>query len=273
VLVLDPQYRGSDLAQSPVTPGMQIVIMQPTYLPWIGYLDLIDQAEVFVFLDSVQFERQSWQQRNRLKIQGALQWLSVPVLRSGHSTELIRAMQIERSTQFPQKHIRTIEQNYRRALYFDKYFASLKAILEAEEHLLSNLNQRLIRWLAEMIGVQTNFKRSSDLQALGRRSELLANICLELGFSTYLSPLGSAGYILEASESFERCGITVVFQHYEHPQYRQLSEPFVPFASALDLLFNEGERSLEIMRSGRRPHYSLDAVRQLAAKETTKSSL
>jgi WbqC-like protein family len=273
VFVLNQPHRSNDLTQSPITPGMQIVIMQPTYLPWMGYLDLIDQAEVFVFLDSVQFERQSWQQRNRLKIQGALQWLSVPVLRSGHSTELIRAMQIERSAMFPQKHIRTIEQNYRRAPYFDKYFASLKAILEADERLLSNLNQRLIRWMAEMIGVKTTFRRSSDLQAQGRRSELLANICLELGFSTYLSPLGSAGYILEATESFELSGITVVFQHYEHPQYRQLSDPFVPFASALDLLFNEGERSLEIMRSGRRPHYSLDAVRQLAAKGSTESSL
>jgi hypothetical protein len=244
---------------------MLIAIMQPTYLPWIGYFDLIDQSEVFVFLDSVQFERQSWQQRNRLKIQGALQWLSVPVLRSGHSTEPIRAMEVKRSELFPQKHIRTIEQNYRRALYFDKYFSSLKAILEADEHKLSNLNQRLIRWMAEMIGVQTDFKCSSELQAQGSRSELLTNICFGLGVSTYLSPLGSADYILETRELFERQGITVVFQHYEHPQYRQLSEPFVPFASALDLLFNEGERSLEIMRSGRRPHYSLEDARRLAA--------
>jgi hypothetical protein len=244
---------------------MLIAIMQPTYLPWIGYFDLIDQTEVFVFLDSVQFERRSWQQRNRLKIQGVLQWLTVPVLRSDRSTEVINGMEIMRSELFPQKHIRTIERNYRRAMYFDKYFSSLKAILEVDENKLSNLNQRLIHWMAEMIGIQTNFKCSSDLQAQGSRSELLANICLRLGVSTYLSPLGSAGYILETPEIFDRQGIKVVFQHYEHPQYRQLSEPFVPFASALDLLFNEGERSLEIIRSGRRPSYSLEDARRLAA--------
>jgi hypothetical protein len=252
---------------------MQIAIMQPTYLPWMGYFDLIDQAEMFVFLDSVQFERQSWQQRNRLKIQGTLQWLSVPVLRSGHSTQPIHGMEVVRSALFPQKHVRTIEQNYRRAPYFEKYFPPLKALLEAEEHLLSNLNQRLICWMAEMIGVQTKFKRSSDLQIHGSRSELLANICLQLGATTYLSPLGSTGYLIEGKEIFERHGITVVFQHYEHPLYRQLSEPFVPFASAMDLLFNEGERSLEIIRSGRRPHYSLEAARRLAANQTTENKL
>ena len=251
----------------------QIAIMQPTYLPWIGYFDLIDQSNTFVFLDTVQFERQSWQQRNRVKIQNGLHWLSVPVLRSGHSTQSIREMEIAKSPAFPLKHLRTIEQHYRRAPYFDDYFPAFEELLSRDEDLLSNLNQALIQWIAKEVGIQADFKCSSDLRANGKRSELLVNICLELGSASYLSPLGSAGYILEEQENFALAGIAVSFQHYEHPNYRQLSEPFLPYASMLDLLFNEGDKALDILRSGRRPHYSLEEARHRAASRTPETSL
>jgi hypothetical protein len=244
---------------------MIAAIMQPTYLPWLGYFDLIDQSDIFVFLDSVQFERRSWQQRNQIKTNDRLEWLTVPVLKSGHYDQVIKDVEIMYTDLFPMKHIRTIEHNYRRSANFGKYFPPLTSILEAREPMLSALNQRLILWLAKMFGIRTEFTRSSDMHAKGSRSALLANICRELGATTYLSPLGSAGYIVEEQGIFAQNGITVLFQHYEHPQYRQPSEPFLPFASALDLLFNEGERSLGIIRSGRLVHYSMDEARQLVA--------
>jgi len=250
---------------------MTIAIMQPTYLPWLGYFDLADQVDLFVFLDSVQFERRSWQQRNRLKIESELELISVPVLKTGRYDQLINEVEIVRSNLFPHRHLGLVEHNYRRSPYFDNYFPALKKILTGEERLLSNLNQTLIRWIAKEIGIQADFKRSAELRAQGKRTELLANICRELGAADYLSPLGSAGYILAEPEYFDLAGVTVAFQHYEHPHYRQLSKPFLPYASMLDLLFNEGVRSLDILRSGRRPPYSLEEARQLAASQTTET--
>lgn len=244
---------------------MKIAVMQPTYLPWIGYFDLMDDSDVFIFHDSIQFEKQSWQQRNQIKTPTELRWLSVPVLIAGRSTQLINEVEIVRTAGFPQKHVNQLEEHYRRAPHFKRYFPELRAILTDPALSLSQLNQALIRAMAGMLGLSPRFMTSSTMQATGVRSERLVNLCRELGATTYLSPLGSAGYMLEDRALFEQAGLTVVFQHYEHPRYRQVSEPFLPFASAVDVLFNEGDDALAILRSGRRPNYSLDETRQLLA--------
>lgn len=246
---------------------MKIAVMQPTYLPWIGYFDLIDESDTFVLHDSIQFEKQSWQQRNRIRTPQELRWLSVPVLIKGRSTQLINEVQIDRAQGFPQKHVNQLEENYRRAPYFKRYFPELKAILTDPGVSLAQLNEQIIRWIARMLGLTAKFVASSAMKATGVRSERLVEMCLELGSRTYLSPLGSAGYLLEDRALFERAGIEIVFQHYEHPVYRQLAEPFLPFASTLDLLFNEGEAALAILRSGRRTHYTLDEARALLATQ------
>ena len=103
---------------------MKIAISQPTYLPWIGYLDLIDQVETFVLLDNVQFERQSWQHRNRIKTPSGLHWLTVPVLFRGRFGQLINEVEI-RDIEFWRNHLRAIELNYRRAPFFADYFDEL----------------------------------------------------------------------------------------------------------------------------------------------------
>jgi hypothetical protein len=107
-----------------------------------------------------------------------------------------------------------------------------------------------------VLGIHTRLASSFQLQQPGKRTELLANICASFGAGQYVSPLGSAVYLLEESNLMDEKGIEVVFQNYEHPQYEQLFPSFLPYASVLDLIFNEGERSLEIIRSGRRTSYS-----------------
>src|SRR4029077_9761508 len=107
---------------------------------------------------------------------------------------------------------------------------------------------RLINWFMELLGVQTSVVLASSLTQEGKRSELLANICRKLGACQYISPLGSAVYLLEEMGCFRDCGVDVVFQNYTHPVYRQLFSPFLTHACVLDLLFNEGGRSLEIIR-------------------------
>ncbi len=235
---------------------MKIAISQPTYLPWLGYFDLIDQVDVFVLLDNVQFEKQSWQQRNRIKTPAGLQWLTVPVMFRGRFGQLIRDVEI-RDAEFWRNHLRAIELNYRRSLFFDRYFEELSSRLKyTPGGLLAELNGRLLEWFMSVLGIQTRVVVSSHLQQAGRRTELLANICASLGADQYISPLGSAGYLLEEGNMLLDKGVGFVFQHYEHPEYCQLFPPFLPYASILDLIFNEGERSLEILRSGRRASFS-----------------
>jgi len=235
---------------------MKIAISQPTYLPWIGYLDLIDQVDTFVLLDNVQFEKQSWQQRNRIKTPTGLQWLTVPVLFRGRFGQLINEVEI-RDIEFWRNHLRAIELNYRRAPFFDDYFEGLSSrmmtrIKYSSAALIADLDIGLIEWFMDVLGIQTRLLLSSLLNQRGRRTELLANICDSVGARQYVSPFGSAGYLLQETDVLLDKGIDVVFQHYEHPQYRQLFPPFCPYASILDLIFNEGEQSLQILRSGRR---------------------
>lgn len=231
---------------------MKIAICQPTYLPWMGYFDLIDQVEAFVLLDDVQFEKQSWQQRNRIKTPLGLQWLTVPVMFRGRLGQLIKDVEV-RDIHFWRDHCRAIELNYRRAPFFDSYFEKLVLGLSCPNTtLLADLNIRLMEWFMRTFGIKTPMILSSSLSQPGRRTERLVNICKSLGAERYVSPLGSAAYLLEEHDMMTDQGINLVFQNYEHPQYRQQFPPFIPHASALDLLFNEGEQALEIIRSGRR---------------------
>jgi hypothetical protein len=235
---------------------VKIAISQPTYLPWSGYFDLIDQVDVFVLLDNVQFEKQSWQQRNRIKTPAGLQWLTVPVMFRGRLGQLIKDVEI-RDTEFWRTHLRAIELNYRRSRFFDQYFEEFRSrLICTPGTLLVDLNRRLLEWFMSVLGIHTRLVSSTQLQQSGKRTELLANICTSLGANRYVSPLGSAAYLLEEANLMNEKGIEVVFQHYEHPQYGQLFPPFQPYASVLDLIFNERERSLEIIRSGRRTSFS-----------------
>jgi WbqC-like protein family len=246
---------------------MKIAISQPAYLPWLGYLDMIDQVDTFVLLDNVQFEKQSWQHRNRIKTPVGLQWLTVPVLFHGRFGQLINEVEI-RDIEFSRNHLRAIELNYRRAPFFDNYFEDLSAQMTTRSSgatLIADLDIRLIEWFMDVLGIQTRLLLSSRLEQLGRRTELLANICESLGAKQYLSPLGSSAYLLHEIDVLLDKGIDVVFQHYEHPKYRQLFPPFCLYASILDLIFNEGERALEILRSGRRTPFLPDEVSDLVS--------
>jgi len=251
---------------------MRLAISQPTYLPWLGYFDLIDQTDCFVVLDNVQFSRQSWQQRNRIKSAAGLQWLTVPVAFRGKLGQPICEVQI-REEKFSKDHLRAIELAYRRAPYFSQYFAELTDHLLSvrEGSLLADLNVRLLRWLVSTLDIRTPMILASSLPVEGKRTDLLASVCRNQSADSYISPLGASVYLLNELEVMARAGVDVAFQNYQHPEYEQLFPPFVPYASVLDLLFNEGPRSLEIIRSGRREPLSPEQVAEKSAESQVPS--
>ncbi len=232
---------------------MRVGIMQPTYLPWIGYLDLADQVEHFVFLDDASFAHRSWQQRNRIVSSQGLQWLTVPTRVKGRRGQAIHEVGIAQP-EFIHKHLRAFEHAYRRAAFYDAFAPGLCRVFESGDpwERLADLNLALLRWLFDSFGIEVATSRSSAMKAGGRRGERLATLCGELGATTYLAAAGSEAYLLEDQETFSRRGVEVQIQCYEHPVYSQHGESFLPQASAIDLLFHHGPAARAILLRGRR---------------------
>lgn len=241
--------------------GKSVAIMQPLFLPWVGFFDLIDQVDEFVFLDTVQFQKQSWQQRNRIVCKSGLTWLTVPVQKKGKFGQKIFEVEIK-TVDFPEKQLKTIAQNYSKAPYFNMYWEELEKIFVAgkKEGLLGQLNVNLILWLANHLGVSKNFKFASTMHLEDGRAGRLLDAITQLGCSKYLSPRGSALYLKEDLSLFQEAGIRIMFQNYDPVAYRQLQKQFTPFASALDLLFNKGPESMAVIRAGRSRNIETDEV-------------
>ena len=230
---------------------MRLAAMQPTYLPWLGYFDLMDQVDAFVLLDDAQFCKRSWHQRNRIVGPDGLQWLTVPV--SARRGQPICDVALADGL-FWQRHLRALEWNYAKAPHATAAIAELRTVLEqgAPWTGLSQLTMSLIEWLRGKLGIETRVVAASSLEVEGQRGERLARLCERLGADEYVSPGGSADYLAEDASAFDTRGVRVVFQHFDHPSYAQPHESFTPFASAVDLLCNEGPRARDILLQGRR---------------------
>ncbi|MCS7171278.1 MAG: WbqC family protein [Aquificaceae bacterium] len=238
---------------------MKVAISQPTYLPWIGYFNIIRQVDIFVFLDNVQFVRRGWEQRNRIKTPSGELWLTVPVYKKGRFEQLINEVIIS-DQNFWVKHAKTMEINYRRAQYFKDYYEDLVQIMKLNNHKLADLNISIIKFIMDALNIKTQVVLASQLGVKGKRSELLLNICEELGAKEYLSQFGSHVYLLNDIHIFLEKGIDVYFHNYEHPEYSQLYPPFIPYLSVIDLLYNEGPNSYNIIISGSRKPYTPEEV-------------
>ena len=226
-----------------------VAIMQPTYLPWLGYFDLINSSDIFVFLDSVQFDKRSWQQRNKIKTPNGELMLSVPVLTKGKFDQNIYDVMIDMSQKFEKRHYNSILSSYKRSRYIESFIKELDEIYNSEFIKLADLNIRLIEWLSSKIGINTKFILSSQLDAQGSKTELLVDIFKKLNGDHYLSPAGSKDYI-EEDNLFSKSGIQLSYQNYKHPTYNQLYGDFIPYMSVIDLLFNEGDKSSKVINSG-----------------------
>jgi hypothetical protein len=250
---------------------MRCAIGQPTFLPWIGWFDLVDQSDVMIILDDVQFSKQSWQQRNRVRTANGLEFLSVPVKTAGRLYQRIIDCRIA-DDRFVKKTVGTLQANYSRAPFFSETFAELAHILTfgASTASLLELNCELILWMAKKLDVTTSMIRASALAAPGRRGEHVAAICECVGADTYISPPGAEAYLNEDRNAFDRRGIAITIHVFDHPEYPQCFVPFMPYASALDLIFNAGPAAGAIMRQGRRaprPIGAADSLRERSAGE------
>lgn len=215
---------------------MILSIHQPAYLPWLGYLDRIARSDCFVFLDTVQFEKNSFTNRNRIKTVTGPLWLTVPVKQQGHLEKKLTEIEIDNSQNWKTKHLRSIEHSYRRAPNFSSRYEKLASCFIETEILLADLCfKQLLFWLKEF-NIHTPVVRASDLQVNGQKSDLVLAICQHLGAKRYLS--GPQGHDYLDVASFEENGIDVSFHEFIHPVYPQLHGDFLLAMSVVDYWMN-----------------------------------
>jgi len=221
--------------------------MQPTYLPWIGYFELINRADTFVLFDNVQFVRKSWQQRNRIKSSDGELMLSVSVLIKGEQDQQIMNARINHSDPWSKKHLKSIELNYRKSPYFEHYYPPLKKIYEEKHETLLSLNQAIIEFQCQALNIQTKIVRASTLYNDNQGDALIAGICQKLESSILYNAKGAQELIdLDYLKSKD---ITVQFQEFDHPEYPQQHKDFIPYLSCIDLLFNTGEQAIKYINN------------------------
>ena len=231
------------------TSPKTLAVLQPGYLPWLGFFDQMRRSDVFVYYDDVQFDKHGWRNRNRVKAPNGAHWLTVPVRH--HGKPRIIDVDIDERAPWPRRHTGTIRQFYARAPFLDRYVSELEVLLVRPWTKLVDLDLAVAAKMAEWLGVRTQIERSSCLGIAGERSARLVRICQRFGATRYLS--GNAALAYLDVGLFASSGIEVVWQDFRHPTYPQQHGDFVPYLSAMDLLLNCGERSAAILVGEEKP--------------------
>ena len=218
---------------------MIVSINQPAYLPWLGYFERIARSDLHIVLDHVQFEKNSFVNRNRIRMADGWQWLTVPVRTKGRFGDLgLDALEIDSSSGWAARHWRALEQHYRRAPFFDSHRVFFADVYAREWPRLAPLLHTLTSYLLAAFSIDTRCVLSSTTPVRSRKSQLVLELCQWAGADQYLS--GALGRDYLDLASFEAANIAVTFQDFAHPTYPQTGSGFEPFMAAVDLLFNCG---------------------------------
>ncbi|HLU94096.1 MAG TPA: WbqC family protein [Membranihabitans sp.] len=226
---------------------MKAAIVQSNYLPWKGYFDIINMVDLFIFYDDVQYTKRDWRNRNRIKTRDGIKWLTVPCTSSTNQ----RICEVSfTDANWQQKHWRTIQFNYARAKYFGEYRPIFEEIYTGRTwHNLSEFNQYTIQVIAKQIlNSDTSFEDSRNYDLKGQKDERLLDLLGKCGATSYLSGPSARSYIRE--DLFREAGIDLVWMNYSgYPEYDQIYPPFDHYVSIIDLIFNEGPRTVDYLKS------------------------
>jgi hypothetical protein len=229
--------------------SLTVAIHQPQYLPWPAYFDKADQCDVFVHLDTVQFQRAGFQNRNQIKTAHGPLWLTVPVHAS--RPDLINEVRIAPEPWAP-KHVETVFRAYSRAPHLDWFRCEVADMLAQPWERLVDLNLAIARRFFACFGIRARQIRASEIDVTGSKDDLIIAICRALGADTYLSGEGARAY--QDPQKFVDAGIELKYQSYAAAEYAQCHAGlgFLPNLSALDMVLNLGVRARDALMAGRR---------------------
>lgn len=225
---------------------MILTAHQPSYMPWLGLIHKIAISDTYVFLDNVQFEKNSFTNRNKIKIPSGPVWLTVPVLLKGHTEKTMKEIKIDNSKNWRESHFKSLYLNYKKAPYFGKYADFFEDVYKKDWQYLTGITDYMLRWFLNELRVDVKYFKASDFDLKEHKSELIIEMCKKLEADKYV--FGALGKDYAKKDDFEKEGIKIYFQDYKHPEYPQLwNKEFLPYMGIADLMFNCGEKSLEII--------------------------
>lgn len=227
---------------------MILTAHQPVYLPWLGLFHKIALADKFVVFDTVQYLKKDWNNRNKIKTSQGPVWLTVPVMTHGKFDQPLTDVIINNAASWRRKHLNSIELNYRKTPFFDRYIDFFKRIYEQEWEKLVDLNDVMLRYFLKELNIDVKIAYGHDLSLEGSKSDLVLDMCKKGDADVYI--FGALGRDYAEVDKFEKAGVKVIFQNYHHPEYKQLFNGFEPYLSVIDLLFNCGEKSRDIIMHG-----------------------
>lgn len=225
----------------------KVAILQSNYIPWKGYFDMINMVDEFIFYDEVQYTKNDWRNRNKIKTPQGIQWLTIPV-RQENLEQKIKDTKIS-DKKWNIKHWRTISQNYSKAKYFKDYKDIFEELyLTCDEEYLSEINYKFITTINEILEIKTKLRWSSEFKLVDGQTEKLLGICKDCNADIYLSGPAAKDYFDE--ELARKENIKVEWMDYSgYNEYEQLHPPFEHGVTILDLIFNEGPNATKFMKS------------------------
>jgi hypothetical protein len=237
---------------------MIIAIHQPHFLPWLGYLHRMAQVDAFVLLDHVQFERRNYQNRTMVRMNDEARWLTVPVIQLSQKERIVDKQvdnRLEGTKWWSSVHFTTLRHAYGASEFFGAYAAQFKQLFETRFERLVDVDQAGLDLLREAYGIRTPLIKSSELAVEGTRGELILDICRKVGAKTLLVGFGGSRGYLDA-DAFRRAGVGIAYHQFEHPEHPHCATkagaaPFLRGLSALDMLFNCGPQSRELLLAPR----------------------
>lgn len=219
-----------------------VTILQPGYIPWLGFFEQLLRSDIFVYYDDVQFDKHGWRNRNRIKSPQGPQWLTVPVLHSKRHGQRNLDVEIDHHLPWARKHRETIRQNYAKSPHIHTYLPQLDEIFQHTWTKLLDLDVMMVELICQWLGIKRQVEYSSRLNIGGERNTRLLNICRHFSADCYRSGNSAKEYL--DTNLFEEYNIKVEWQDFVHPEYPQQHGQFLPYLSILDLLFNVGQGSL-----------------------------
>lgn len=226
---------------------MILTAHQPVYLPWLGLFHKIALADRFCIFDIAQYQTKDFNNRNKIKTNAGPIWLSVPVESKDHFSKSLLEVKIINNG-WNRKHFKSIDLAYRKAPFYADYIGKLETVLIGRTYeYLVDLNFATLDLALSALGINVPIVTASDYSFQGCKSDLVLDMCKQLESAIYI--FGAQGRDYADVASFNRTGINVYFQDYKHPTYPQLHGQFEPYMSVIDLLFNVGPGSLEVLMS------------------------
>lgn len=224
---------------------MNVVILQPSYIPWRGYFDQIKKADIFIFYDDVQYDKHGWRNRNQIKTAQGKQWMTIPVHSKGVTNGIsICDVKIDWSKPWNHNHRKALTFAYKKAPYFASYETWLDSVFGRRDEYLADFTVWLTIDIARQIGIsKTKFIRSSDIPNItGQKTDRLIQILQHVNATHYISGASAKEYM--EPQKFEEAGITFEYMEYNYPEYPQLYPPYDPYVTILDLMFMTGQDTL-----------------------------